>query len=49
MRTEAQRNVLLSYFRVMDEELRAKYGALVASKEPPPVDPKLQELHSQLE
>jgi hypothetical protein len=49
VRTEAQRNVLLSYFRVMDEGLRAKYGALVASKAPPPVDPKLQELRSQIE
>src|SRR5262249_54798601 len=49
LRTEDQKNALLSYFRVMDPELRAKFGALAASQTPLPVDPKLQELRSQLE
>jgi WD40 repeat protein/mono/diheme cytochrome c family protein len=49
VRTEAQKNALLTYFRTMDPELRAKYGAVVASRAPLPVDPKLQELRDQLE
>ncbi len=49
VRTEAQKNALLSYFRVMDPGLRAKSAALAASRAPLPADPKLQELRSQLE
>ena len=49
VRTEAQTNALLGYFRRMDPELRARYGAVVASKAPLPADPKLQELRSQLD
>ena len=49
LRTEAQKNVLHAYFRVMDAELRAKTDALNASKAPLPVDTKLQELRNQLE
>ena len=49
VRTEAQKNALLAYFRVMDAELRAKTDALNASRAPLPVDAKLQELRAQLE
>ena len=49
MRTEAQKNALLAYFRAIDADLRAKTDALNASKAPLPVDPKLQELRDQLE
>jgi hypothetical protein len=49
VRTEAQMNALLAYFRVMDPELRAKTAALNAGKAPPPADAKLQELRAQLE
>ncbi len=49
VRTDAQKAVLLTYFQAMDPELRAKVGAVMASKAPLPVDPKLQELRGQLE
>jgi hypothetical protein len=49
VRTAAQKEVLLSYFRVMDAELKAKNEALNASRAPLPVDAKLQELRNQLE
>jgi hypothetical protein len=49
VRTEAQKATLLSYFRVMDAELKAKTDALNASRAPLPVDAKLQELRAQLE
>ena len=49
VRTEAQKNALLAYFRVMDPELKAKTDALNASQAPLPVDAKLQELRDQLE
>ena len=49
VRTEAQKAVLMTYFRATDPELRAKFNAVVASKAPIPVDPKLQELRDQLE
>ena len=49
VRTEAQKNLLMAYFRVMDAELRNKTDALNASKAPLPVDPKLKELRDQLE
>ena len=39
VRTEAQKNLLLAYFRVMDPELRQKTDAVTASKAPLPVDP----------
>ncbi len=49
VRTEAQKNVLLTYFRAIDPELRGKTAAVAASKAPLPVDPKLKELRDQLE
>ncbi len=49
VRTEAQKNALHAYFRVMDPELKAKTDALNASRAPLPVDGKLQELRNQLE
>jgi WD40 repeat protein len=49
VRTAAQKEVVLSYFRVMDAELKAKTQALGASRAPLPVDAKLQELRNQLE
>ncbi len=42
VRTEAQKDTLLAYFRAMDTDLRTKYGAVMASKAPLPVDPRLQ-------
>jgi hypothetical protein len=48
LRTEAQRNTILSYSRIMDAEWRNKLGTLDASKAPLPVDPQLAELRSQL-
>ncbi len=38
VRTEAQKNTLLAYFRVMDAELKAKTDALGASRAPLPVE-----------
>ena len=49
MRTEAQKNLLASYFRAVDTDLRSKVDALNASKAPLPIDPKLKELRDQLE
>ncbi|MHB1559749.1 MAG: DUF1549 and DUF1553 domain-containing protein [Isosphaeraceae bacterium] len=49
VRTDAQKDVLLSYFRVMDAELKAKTDALNASRAPLPADAKLQELKAALE
>ena len=49
MRTESQRNTLLSYFRTTDMELRKKFDAVAASKAPLPIDPRLKELRDQLE
>jgi hypothetical protein len=48
VRSEAQKAVLTSYFRIMDTDLRSKVEALAASKAPLPVDPKLKELRDQL-
>ena len=44
VRTEAQKNLLISYFRAVDAELRNKLAAVNASKAPLPIDPKLKEL-----
>ena len=49
VRTDAQKNVLVAYFRAVDPELRKKIDAVNASKAPLPVDPKLKELRDQLE
>ena len=49
VRTDAQKEALMVYFRAIDNDLRTKYGAVMASKAPLPVDPKLQELRNQLE
>jgi len=49
VRTQAQKDLLLGYFRAMDNELRQKADAVNASKAPLPVDPKLASLRSQLE
>ncbi len=48
LRTDAQKNTLLAYFRMMDTELRSKQNALNASRAPLPLDPKLKELREQL-
>jgi hypothetical protein len=49
LRTEAQKNTLLGYIRVMDDDWRAKANALGASRAPLPTDPKLVSLRRQLE
>ena len=49
IRTEAQKAVLLSYFRVMDPGYRSRTDALAASQAPIPVDPKLQSLRAAVE
>ncbi len=49
LRTETQRNTLLSYIRIMDPEWRNKEAALAASKAPLPTDPQLVALRSLLE
>ena len=49
VRSEAQKSLLLSYFRSMDKELRQKIDAVNASKAPLPVDPQLVTLRSLLE
>jgi WD40 repeat protein/mono/diheme cytochrome c family protein len=49
VRTAAQKEALISYFRVMDAELKAKTDALNASRAPLPADEKLQTLRAQLE
>jgi hypothetical protein len=48
VRTDAQKNMLLSYFRAIDTELRTKQAALNASRAPLAVDPRLKELRDQL-
>ena len=48
VRTEAQKNLLASYFRAVDTDFRSKIDALNASKAPLPIDPKLKELRDQL-
>jgi hypothetical protein len=49
VRTEAQKSVLISYFRAVDPELRNKLNAVNVSRAPLPIDPKLKELREQLE
>ena len=49
VRSEAQKSLLLSYFRSMDKELRQRIDAVNASKAPLPVDPQLATLRSLLE
>jgi hypothetical protein len=49
LRTEAQRNVLLTYLSRVDNEFRQKADALSAAKAPLPVDPQLKGLRDQLE
>lgn len=49
VRSEAQKSLLLSYFRSMDKELRQRIDAVNASKAPLPVDPQLVTLRSLLE
>ena len=44
VRSEGQKAVLTSYFRVMDADLRSKIEMISASKAPSPIDPKLKEL-----
>jgi hypothetical protein len=48
-RTDAQKATLLGYFRVTDDDLRAKVAAIAASKTPLPVDAKLKELRDVVE
>jgi len=49
VRTESQKNLLITYFRAIDAELRNKINAVNASKAPLPIDPRLKELRDQLE
>jgi WD40 repeat protein/mono/diheme cytochrome c family protein len=49
LRSQAQRDLLLGYFRALDTDLRNKVAAVNASKAPLPVDPKLKALREQLE
>ena len=49
LRTEAQKNALLAYFRAMDPELRAKYAAVMRARRRCRSIPKLQELRDQVE
>lgn len=49
IRTDAQRNTLVTYFRAIDPELRKRVDAVNASKAPLPTDPRLKELRDQLE
>ncbi|MFO0893116.1 MAG: hypothetical protein U0790_28760 [Isosphaeraceae bacterium] len=49
VRSQAQKDLLLGYFRAMDNDLRQKIAAVNASKAPLPVDPKLASLKGQLE
>ncbi len=49
LRTEAQRQMLLSYHRVMDPDWRSKQAAIGASQAPLPVDAELAALRVQLE
>jgi hypothetical protein len=49
VRSEAQKNLLLSYFRTMDTTLRDKVNAVNASKAPLPVDERIAAAKAQLE
>ncbi len=49
VRTESQKNLLMSYFRATDTELRNKTNAVNASRAALPVDPRHKELRDQLE
>jgi hypothetical protein len=49
LRTAAQRDSLLAYFRAIDPEWRKRADALNASRAPLPVDPKLKELRDLVE
>jgi len=49
VRTEVQRNLLATYFRAVDADLRKKVDAVNASKAPLPIDPRLKELRDQVE
>lgn len=49
IRTPAQRETLLAYFRKLDGDYRAKVDAVNASKAPLPEDPKLVQLRAALE
>ncbi len=49
VRSEAQKNLLIAYFRAVDADLRNKLAAVNASKAPLLLDPKLKELRDQLE
>jgi WD40 repeat protein/mono/diheme cytochrome c family protein len=49
LRTDAQKNLIATYFRTIDNDYRAKQDALNASRAPLPMDPKLKELRDQLE
>jgi hypothetical protein len=49
LRTEAQRNTLLGYFRAVDPEWRKRSDALAKGKAPLPTDPTLQSLRVALE
>ena len=49
VRSESQRNLLTSYFRGIDAEMRKKIEAVNASKAPLPIDSKLKALRDQLE
>jgi hypothetical protein len=49
IRTEAQRNTLLAYFRSVDPQFRTKAEAEARVKAPLPIDARLKELRDQLE
>jgi hypothetical protein len=49
LRSEAQKNLLTSYFRTIDTSIRSKVDALNASRAPMPIDPRLTALRNQLE
>ncbi len=49
VRTEAQKNTLIGYFHVLDDDFRNRLNTLNASKAPLPVDPALKSLRDQLE
>jgi WD40 repeat protein len=48
VRTDVQKNVLATYFRAIDSDLRAKSAAVNASKAPLPEDVQLKKLRDQL-
>lgn len=49
LRTPAQQNNLITYFRAIDKEWRAKVDGVNASRAPLPMDPKFKELRDRLE